>query len=163
MREYLFRGKRKDNGQWVFGGILQDADSVAIVAVESFPGYFNPCSGYGEPPSSELCDYSVDPNTVGQYSGRKDKNGKHIFEGDIVAIDVPVCDLSISTYPYTVERCLGVIEYDEDTFTYKIVMEDVCDFVSAFTPQEIEVVGNIFENPELVSWRNNKNVGAEIH
>lgn len=76
MREYLFRGKRKDNGQWVFGGILPDADSVEIVAVESFPGCFDPCSGYGEPPSSELCEYSVDPNTIGQYIGRKDNNGK---------------------------------------------------------------------------------------
>jgi len=156
MREYLFRGKREDNGEWVFGGILPDVSSVEIVAVESFPGYFNPCSGYGEPPSSELCEYLVDPNTVGQYVGRKDKNGKDIFEGDIVAIYVPSYDLSISSNPYAVERCLGVIEYDEDTLTYKIEMEAVCDFVSEFTSCEIEVVGNIFENPELVSWRNKK-------
>lgn len=104
--------------------------------------------------------FKVDPDTVTQSIGMKDRSGKNIFEGDIVAIDVPAYDLSISSYPYTVERRLGVIEYDENNVTYKIQMEAVSEYVCEFTPHEIEIVGNIFENPDLVGWRNNKN--AEV-
>ena len=141
MREYLFRGKRKDNGRWVFGGILPDADSVEIVAVESFPGCFNPCSGYGEPPSSELCDYLVDPKTVGQYSGQKDHNGTYIFEGDIVKV--------YPTYIGLPDK-VGVVEYDEDHSSYRVKSEYQTDWLGSLLSIRLEVVGNIYDNPEML-------------
>lgn len=135
MRDIEFRGFNHCTKTWSYAGLKYIVEEQVYNPIEYF---------------------KVDPRTITQSIGRKDRNGKDIFEGDIVAIDVPSYDLSISTYPYAVERCLGVIEYDEDNLTYKIVMESVSEYVSEFTLQEIEVVGNIFENPELIEEEEKK-------
>lgn len=72
---YLFRGKRKDNGEWVYGGIYyQKADEVKEEAVYIIGGSLNDVGAA----------YEVIPETVGQCTGLKDKIGKPIFEGDIM-------------------------------------------------------------------------------
>ena len=69
MREIKFRGKRLDNGEWIEGDLLRMLDHWFI-----FP----------DPAPEGIDKYAVDPATVGQFTGLKDKNGKEIYEGDVI-------------------------------------------------------------------------------
>lgn len=82
MKEIKFRGKRVDNGEWVYGFYIYDAlyDSYEIIANEPTGG-----DGYHEPGVS-LVSHQVDPDTIGQFSGYHDKNGREIYAGDKVQL-----------------------------------------------------------------------------
>lgn len=133
MREHmgLFRGKRIDNGEWVEGFFKNEKLGVYLTAafiVELLT------SGVWEV-------HRVDPSTAGQYTGLTDKNGKMIFEGDIVhAVD------ALSRPQDTAYTFVGVVDYKDcsfavvsDSFTYYRWMDYV-----------VEVIGNIHDNKELL-------------
>ena len=146
MREILFRGKRLDNGEWVEGVIVASRENT-------YPNGFEMITvdgiNYDELDSyiPDFTSYAVDPNTVGQYTGLKDKNGRRIFEGDIVAQN---------WYDYDEPR--------DDSFGKVVFCEYDCSFSvmdvnkDGFMPLgrcgsyhwEVEVIGHIHDNPELL-------------
>lgn len=127
MRDIEFRGKQTDNGEWVYGVPTKDGRGEMVMVENIFECEEYNCRGAN-------CLY-VDENTVGQYTGLKDKNGTKIFEGDIVL-------LKGDDEPYQVV-------FDESCF--QVYSDSVCYVMDNFYDYEIEVVGNIYDNSEL--WR----------
>lgn len=122
MRETLFRGKRVDNGEWVYGDLLQPTKEKILNIYE--------ISDY----NSLMGDrHEVYPETVGQYTGLNDKNGKKIFEGDIIRSNS--------------ER--GYIEYYPNDCAFDVV-DDHGFYWLISEMSNIEVIGNIHDNPELL-------------
>lgn len=142
MREILFRGKRTDNGAWVEGAFcLKDCESPfgEMADRPSIIKYGRPFDGYW---------FRVDPETVGQFTGLTDKNGKKIFEGDIVHVlgnqqveDWKNVNYIGSTAFLDAGFCVidGTIE-DHAFRRYKLPRLDF----------DLEVIGNIHDNPELL-------------
>ena len=124
MREIIFRGKRVDNGEWCYGYLLQPNIISNVVSGQL-----------------EYADLFVNENTVGQYTGRKDKNDKKIFDGDIV----------IGNFPYGEK---GVIVWDEKSCGFYIlpywehgVGRAGNDKYYKMNAAKLEIIGNIFDNP----------------
>jgi hypothetical protein len=131
MTKYIFRGKRVDNGEWIYGNLswFTDNSSVEITRVE-------------RPNGNEKWTRVVDAETVGQYVGLCDKNGNKIFEGDIVIFNRG------RNLPNTIPRPLQVFFDDRNAqFTcfrspYATLQKDQMS--------ECEVIGNIHDNIELL-------------
>ena len=135
MREILFRGKPLGNlhGKFIYGSLgVIDTDLCAIYHCFEFK-------------DDEM--QLVDPETVGQYSGIIDDNGKKIFEGDILGItnDDPDYDYITKVYLDCNTLCVDVQgqDYDCTSIGFAIgIWDDECD--------RVEVIGNIHDNPELL-------------
>lgn len=122
MREILFRGKTFDN-DWVEGFYVNQFRAHEIYCLDD----------------SDYETRHVNPSTVGQYTGLTDKNGKKIFEGDVVVV------------PLSGKPAKGIVEYFKT---------DICGFAVITQPQysnyvlqknyAYEVIGNIYDNPELL-------------
>ena len=135
MREIKFRGKRVDNGEWVYGYyFIEERDIEDGFIWRDIPQIQQ---RYGD----HYQYFDVIPETIGQYTGLKDKNGREIYEGDIVRID----DLGI-----------GIVDYEEGRFAMRRREERFCWPVYCridYSPFVPEVIGNIYENPELLEVR----------
>ena len=139
MREILFRGKRTDNGAWVEGAFcLKDCDDPFgdMVDRPSIIKYDPPCDGFW---------FRVDPETVGQFTGLTDKNGKKIFEGDILKESDVIYngEIQINGHIFTVAMRKGC------WCVLSTCYFDEWDFLCS-NANRCEVIGNIHDNPELL-------------
>lgn len=126
---FLSRGKRIDNGEWIFGNLIRTDDGVYIIQ-----NYV---------PQHLIKNYEVDQSTVCRCTELKDKNGKLIWEND-------VCDRK-EQYPEIVKYCNGDWTLDYSYASHK--ESGVCYCNLGFYAEErkcVEVIGNIFDNPELL-------------
>lgn len=136
MREILFRGKRIDNGELVCGLFIKDFEIYGHEDEHSYiVTHEHPSGCFG----ADIY-FEVDPETVGQYTGLTDKNGKRIFEGDIVK------HYHDKNFPESYSK--GVIYWDEEYLRWKRTSENVK--VCIAPDCTYEVIGNIHDNPELL-------------
>ncbi|MBO7285408.1 MAG: hypothetical protein J6U69_02305 [Alistipes sp.] len=118
MREIKFRGKTR-NGKWVYGYAAKFAhDSVPVILEDTENG---------------IAPRKIIPETVGQFTGLHDKNGKEIYEGDIV-------DTSIQ----------GISKVLYDSGQYTIESKNYSTAIAYRFPIHIIIIGNIHDNPELL-------------
>ena len=126
MRTIRFRGKRVDNGKWVYGELFR---------ISGFP-YI-----YPDPAPGGWNDYEVIPDTVGQFTGLLDKNGKEIYEGDII----------IEKLKRSRKDCERlVICFDDFEWQGKNENGATTSLSLLSEYHTIEVIGNIHDNPELL-------------
>lgn len=132
MREILFRGKRLDNGEWVYGYYVH-IGPLSCQRAYIIPEY-----------TSAIYVKEVDPSTVDQYTGLMDKNDKRIFEGDIVSTDI--------ARPYLIvefrDGCFMFNCNDGGKDYYDIMLPILEDAQTEYKYGEI--IGNIHDNPELL-------------
>ena len=133
MREILFRGKRVDNGEWMEGDLIQSRDKTYIhPKANSFR--------VSETGLSKLIVLrEVYPETVGEYTGLTDKNGKKIFEGDIL-------DYCLSWRKAKLYGRVGFSQKHVGYFLYDKNFEMMPGIEDCAT---MKVVGNKFDTPEL--------------
>lgn len=143
MREILFKAKRIDNGEWVEGLLVMMFWQHHIQMLED-----------------ENIAYSIDPKTICQYTGLTDKNGKRIWENDILRYSYEYPDspylkakgLTDADIKYSV----GVVFWQEWRGAWAVCghgtsrMTNQNVFTYCRNPNRTEVIGNIFDNPELL-------------
>lgn len=141
MREILFRGKQEFN-EWSEGSLIIWEDGSCAI----------------EPGSLTEPMTSVDPETVGQFTGLTDKNGKKIFEGDVLPIEDEIVAVVIFK-----DGCFRMEEYglcgawtesgfDECGGGWGIIE---CEPIDWYTVGDMEIIGNIHDNPELIGGKEN--------
>ena len=153
MREILFRGKRCDNGEWVEGLPIKTYDTkigknsvdyanpVPVVLMAS--GRIVLECGYDEVPFFNTDEYPiVNPETVGEYTGMTDKNGKKIFAGDIIS---------------TSSKLIGAVKWNDTFAKYIVCYNQISGNWFDFEGEDCfsvaldcVIIGNIHDNPELL-------------
>lgn len=122
MRTIKFRGKRIDDGKWIYG-YLAGTDSINSIDEVAYP------------------NEDVAPDTIGQFTGMLDKNGKEIYEGDIVRYYDDIEDELVSSH----------VIYHKESCSFCAAPTKLCgDYIGITAYWQFEVIGNIHDKPELI-------------
>lgn len=143
MREILFRGKEKNSSKWIYGDLRHISDShggYILCIVDNTNGRNN-----------DVIGVEVVPETVGQYTGLTDKNNVKIFEGDIVKgtaysatrIGVIVWIDEISSFGVRYVNAPNPTAWENSSILRCVSLGKTDEFAA-------EVIGNIYDNPELL-------------
>lgn len=134
-KEQLFRGKvpaepkNAFSDTWVYGDLIHSGDKYFI---HSQGNRVNVDGGIGR----HIIMHEIIPETLGEYTGLTDENGKRIFEGDIVSI--------------IGEDEIGVVEWDYEDIKFVVIVDNICSDFSHFYGHDLVVIGNVHDNPELL-------------
>ncbi|MYX21974.1 hypothetical protein GTY77_18190 [Streptomyces sp. SID8380] len=129
--EIKFRGKRIDNGEWVYGSYTHCQDGEGHTSIIPFRANYH---------------VPVDPETVGQYTGLKDRNGKEIYEGDIVQTET--ISYSESGHFNGMIKVKGAVFYDSGKYQAQYTDHTIRGLL--FGLNYHEVIGNRWDNPDLL-------------
>lgn len=149
MREILFRGKRADNGEWVEGSLTVNHYDRAGKLEDEYR-IVDTCYGLDDEdfPTYQIgLEEAVAPSTVGQYTGLTDKNGKKIFEGDILEYDFGEDLYGVIGEPYKLGKRNATVYYSSKYHSF--LLKPCGDFAFKEMNDGI-VIGNIHDNPELI-------------
>lgn len=141
MREILFRGKSIESGEWLYGSLLQlncECNNARIFPVNA---------------KNVHESISINSKTIGQFTGLIDKNGKKIFENDVVRLEKDCCVTKTTT------TASGSVVFEDGAFyVSQITGIDRTWENSFYGPdgryfswEDLEIVGNSIDNPELVA------------
>ena len=156
MREILFRGKRLDNGEWVYGWPFADTADCSLKKVGKCVCPHDGSEYFIVEWVDDFHEYEereVIPDTVGQYTGLKDKNGQRIFEGDILHI-AKIADALGGYYRPPLDCHVNVVvKWDLCAWMWETLCDDkrYITFPDAWCLYECEIIGNVTDNPELLS------------
>lgn len=141
-REILFRGKRLDNGEWIFG----DLRHIFHGEYPARCGYWTHIVDNSNGLNNGVCGLEVGPLTVDQFTGLTDRNGVKIFEGDIIEFE----------HPYNGKSIHAVVQNDcgWNLSNFYASCFDCPGYAFSDGTEYMTVIGNIYDNPELLETYN---------
>lgn len=135
-REIKFRGERLDNGEWIFGDLIENQGRFFIYHATSETTIEDDDDG-----RISIVAVEVDPSTVGQFTGMKDRNGMEIYEGDILHIPEIPYFKGGNGYVLFINDCISVKDGEEHEWRLTWVVQESDD----------GILGNIYDNPQLLN------------
>ena len=134
---YLFKAKRLDNGEWVQGYLVYDNRDKLYRIIMEIQYSTGTCITTDNAPR-------VDSSTICQCTGLKDKNGKLIWENDVVGF----WDTYSTENGQAEMDCIGKVVWDDETISFQVTNRLSAESYEVL--DECSVIGNIFDNPELL-------------